>query len=147
LVAAVHDYRKGQWPMERAQACEDAAALLATDGKRESSVELLEEARAVYVAAGATRDLVRVDAALRGCGVRRPRASKPLAAALGWESLTNAELAVVRLVAEGLTNREIGERLFVSRRTVETHLSHVFTKLDIRTRAQVASAATRHERA
>ncbi|MGH2813482.1 MAG: response regulator transcription factor [Actinomycetota bacterium] len=44
----------------------------------------------------------------------------------GWESLTEAELRVVGLAAEGLTNRQIGERLFVSRRTVATHLEHVF---------------------
>ena len=48
--------------------------------------------------------------------------------AAGWESLTDAELDVVRLVAEGLTNPEIAARLFVSPRTVQTHLGHIFAE-------------------
>jgi DNA-binding CsgD family transcriptional regulator len=58
-------------------------------------------------------------------------------------SLTPAEQAVAALVAEGLSNPQIGERLFVSRRTVQTHLAHVFTKLDITARAQLAAEVTR----
>ena len=61
----------------------------------------------------------------------------------GWESLTAAELRVVGLTAEGLTNRAIAERLFVSRRTVATHLEHVFQKLGFSTRARLAAEAVR----
>ena len=50
---------------------------------------------------------------------------------VGWPSLTPTEQAVVALVAEGLSNPDIAERLFISRSTVKTHLNHVFTKLDI----------------
>jgi DNA-binding CsgD family transcriptional regulator len=50
---------------------------------------------------------------------------------------------VVELVVEGLTNPQIGERLFVSRRTVQTHLAHVFTKLGISSRTQLAAEAAR----
>ena len=60
----------------------------------------------------------------------------------GWESLTPTELKVVELVAAGLPNREIGAKLFVSLATVKTHLIHVYTKLDVRSRAELASAAT-----
>jgi predicted ATPase/DNA-binding CsgD family transcriptional regulator len=59
----------------------------------------------------------------------------------GWDSLTPMELEVVRLAAAGLTNPAIGERLFVSRGTVKTHLLHVFAKLGVRTRAELAAAA------
>jgi DNA-binding CsgD family transcriptional regulator len=59
----------------------------------------------------------------------------------GWESLTRSERDVVRLVAQGLTNPEIGRRLFISHRTVQSHLSHVFAKLDVRSRDQVAREA------
>jgi len=59
----------------------------------------------------------------------------------GWESLTRSERDVVRLVAQGLTNPEIGRRLFISHRTVQSHLAHVFAKLDVRTRDQVAQEA------
>jgi predicted ATPase/DNA-binding CsgD family transcriptional regulator len=57
----------------------------------------------------------------------------------GWESLTPAELEVVRLVAEGLSNPEIGARLFMSRSTVKTHLSHVYAKLDVANRTELAA--------
>jgi DNA-binding CsgD family transcriptional regulator len=61
----------------------------------------------------------------------------------GWESLTEAELRVVGLTAEGLTNREIAARLFVSKRTVATHLEHVFQKLGFSTRVRLAAEAAR----
>ncbi len=60
----------------------------------------------------------------------------------GWDSLTPTEREVARLVAEGLSNPDIASRLFISRATVKTHLAHVFTKLDIINRAQLAALAT-----
>jgi DNA-binding CsgD family transcriptional regulator len=59
------------------------------------------------------------------------------ATATGWGALTRAEIEVARLAAEGLTNREIGARLFVSPRTVQTHLSHVFGKLEVASRREL----------
>jgi DNA-binding NarL/FixJ family response regulator len=50
---------------------------------------------------------------------------------------------VVELVAEGLTNPQIGERMFITRGTVKVHVAHVFDKLDVATRAELAAAATR----
>jgi predicted ATPase/DNA-binding CsgD family transcriptional regulator len=73
--------------------------------------------------------------AQRGRG-RRKRPSH------GWNSLTPTELQIVELVAQGLTNPQIGDRLFISKRTVQTHLSHVFTKLGVSTRAELAATAT-----
>jgi DNA-binding CsgD family transcriptional regulator len=61
----------------------------------------------------------------------------------GWESLTPTELRVVELVAEGLTNPQIGQRMFISRGTVKVHLSHIFAKLNMTTRAELAAEATR----
>jgi DNA-binding NarL/FixJ family response regulator len=80
------------------------------------------------------KSLETVTVPIRGRGPtrRRPRA--------GPSSLTPAELAVVRLVAEGLTNKEIGGHLRVSARTVQTHLAHVFDKLGVRSRREVAYA-------
>jgi DNA-binding CsgD family transcriptional regulator len=63
----------------------------------------------------------------------------------GWETLTRAEREVVRHVVQGLSNREIGERLFVSARTVETHLAHVFAKLGIGSRVELTGAVVRAE--
>lgn len=76
---------------------------------------------------------------LRGrCG---PQLSRP---AMGWSSLTAAEIPVVRLAAEGLTNAEIAARLFLSRYTIETHLKHVFAKLGVESRAELAAVAAAH---
>ncbi len=61
----------------------------------------------------------------------------------GWESLTPTELRVVGLAAAGLTNPQIAERMFIARGTVKVHLSHVFAKLGVATRAELAAQATK----
>ncbi|OBF63043.1 transcriptional regulator [Mycobacterium sp. 852002-51971_SCH5477799-a] len=75
--------------------------------------------------------------AQRGRGERKRPAS-------GWASLTPTERDVVRLISEGLGNKDIAIRLFVSPRTVQTHLIHVYTKLGLTSRVQLAQEATRH---
>jgi DNA-binding CsgD family transcriptional regulator len=62
----------------------------------------------------------------------------------GWESLTPTELEVVRQAADGLTNPQIAERLFVARATVKVHLSHIYAKLGVRNRSQLAAQAAGH---
>ncbi len=79
-----------------------------------------------------------VSYARRGRGERKRPAT-------GWASLTPAELNVVRLVGEGLPNKDIAERLFVSPRTVHAHLGHVYAKLGINSRVQLAREAARHD--
>ena len=76
--------------------------------------------------------------------MRRGRRVTHRRAQSGWQSLTPSEQAVVNLVAEGLSNPQIGQRLYVSRRTVQTHLAHVFAKLRITSRTQLAAEAIRH---
>lgn len=65
--------------------------------------------------------------------------------AFGWEGLTPTEVDVVGHVVAGLTNPQIAEAMFISRETVKTHLSHVFAKLGVTSRAQLAAVATRRE--
>jgi DNA-binding CsgD family transcriptional regulator len=62
----------------------------------------------------------------------------------GWASLTPTERQVVQLVSEGLGNNDIATRLFVSPRTVQTHLTHVYAKLGLSSRVQLAQEAGRH---
>jgi predicted ATPase/class 3 adenylate cyclase/DNA-binding CsgD family transcriptional regulator len=75
--------------------------------------------------------------AQRGRGERKRPAS-------GWASLTPTELDVVRLLREGLPNKDIAERLFISPRTVQTHLTHAYAKLGLTSRVQLAQEAARH---
>jgi DNA-binding CsgD family transcriptional regulator len=74
--------------------------------------------------------------AQRGRGERKRPSS-------GWASLTPTERDVVRLVSEGLGNKDIATRLFISPRTVATHLTHVYTKLGLTSRVQLAQEAAR----
>ena len=78
-------------------------------------------------------------------GIRRGRRVTHRRVQSGWQSLTPSERAVVDLVAEGLSNPQIGQRLYISRRTVQTHLAHVFAKLQITSRTQLAAEAIRHQ--
>jgi DNA-binding CsgD family transcriptional regulator len=70
--------------------------------------------------------------------------ARPRRPAAGWEALTGAERRVADLVAGGLANREVAERLFVSRYTVETHLKHAFAKLGVSSRAELAALTPRN---
>ncbi len=94
-----------------------------------------------FDAAWAEGALLGTDGAIsyaqRGRGERK-RASS------GWESLTPAELDVVGLVTKGLGNKDIAARLFLSPRTVQAHLTHVYTKLGITSRFQLIQEAARH---
>lgn len=73
--------------------------------------------------------------------VRRSRGARGRPAA-GWDSLTPTELSVVQLASAGLNNPQIGARLFMSRSTVKTHLAHVYAKLGVANRAELAALAT-----
>ena len=142
LLEAVAVHRVGPRPYPLAAACEDAGVALGRVGKTGDAVPLLNEAVAVYERLDAVHDVDRVQPVLRSLGVRRPRqvARRP---AFGWDSLTPSELQVVDLAVTGLTNREIAERLFVSRRTVATHLEHVFQKLGHGNRVELTADAAR----
>jgi DNA-binding CsgD family transcriptional regulator len=72
----------------------------------------------------------------------RPRRTRTASQRLGL--LTPTELDVVRLVSEGLGNKDIATRLFVSPRTVQTHLTHVYSKLGLTSRVQLVQEAARH---
>ena len=126
-------------PLVRAAMLEDAGRLLPASRAAEA-VPLLETALGCYCGAGAERDAARVRSLLRARGVR-PATGGPRQAA-GWPELTESEFAVVSLVARGATNRDVAERLFLSPYTVSSHLRHVFAKLGIRSRAELAHIAT-----
>jgi DNA-binding CsgD family transcriptional regulator len=142
LLDAVARYRDTPLRPAFAACCEDAAGLFAANTRRDEAVTLLREAAAIYDDINAAADSARVADALRALGVRRHHPA-PRRPSFGWESLTPMETNVSRLVAEGLTNPEIGAQLYISRRTVETHISHVFRKLGLASRTQLAAELSR----
>ncbi len=119
---------------------EDAARLLVERGRPAEAVPLLEQASAIWAEMGAVRRVNLLEARLRELGVRRGKAGSRRRPATGWGALTETEERVTKLVADGLTYREVGERLFVSRRTVETHVAHVFAKVGVANRAELKAA-------
>jgi DNA-binding CsgD family transcriptional regulator len=86
----------------------------------------------------------RVRGRLRDHGIRRRLVPRERAET-GWEAMTDSELAVARLVAQGLTNREVAEQLFVSPHTVSSHLRSIFAKLEINSRLALARIAADHD--
>ncbi|MCL2393187.1 MAG: AAA family ATPase [Acidimicrobiaceae bacterium] len=140
LAEAVAMLARGERPLATAAAREDLARVLIGPRARQEAVELLEAAYETYVQVGATHDTGRVRAALRSRGVRK-RETRVARLDHGWESLTRSERAVADLVASGLTNREAASELYLSPYTINVHLRHVFSKLGIKSRVQLARLA------
>src|SRR5205807_708853 len=117
-------------------------ALLAREADS-NGARYLNEALESFHQVGAVRDEARVRRRLRRAGIR-PLVQQVASSArpkLGWDAVSSAELRVVRLVAQGLTNRQVAERLYLSTYTVGTHLKHVFDKVGITSRVELTRLA------
>ena len=146
LERAVDLFATGPRPLARASALEDLGVAWARAGGVDAAIEALDGALVLYAEAGATWDARRVRGRLRDHGVRRRLVARERADT-GWGAMTDSELAVARLVAQGLTNREVAERLFVSPHTVSSHLRSIFVKLDVNSRLALARIAAEHDTA
>jgi DNA-binding CsgD family transcriptional regulator len=144
LEHAVALFATGPRPLARASALEDLGVARARAGAVEAAIEALDGALVLYAEAGATWDAGRVRSRLRDHGVRRRLVARDRAEH-GWAAMTDSELAVARLVAQGLTNREVAEQLFVSPHTVSSHLRSIFAKLDINSRLALTRIADEHD--
>ena len=143
LEAAVDAYAVAPRVFELAGTREDLGVAYLRRERTEQGRSQLTSALHTYETLGAQREVARVDSVLRQAGIRRGSRSPRSRPAFGWESLTPAEVTVACLAGEGLTNPQIGERLYVSRRTVQTHLAHVFAKLGISSRTLLAAEVAR----
>jgi DNA-binding CsgD family transcriptional regulator len=143
LVEGVEAYRKSPRVVHLALAAEDAGACLARHDRTEEAVEHLKEALDIYDRTRMRRDARRAEERLRSLGVRRGARGRRARPQHGWDSLTSTQARVASLAATGMTNPEIAERLFISRRTVETHMSHVLAKLGLSSRVELAAEAAR----
>jgi DNA-binding CsgD family transcriptional regulator len=136
LLAAADVLHSSSRPLVYAAAAEDAGAELARTDRGGEAVEQLNAAFDTYVEHEALADARRVGRQLRRLGVHRRVVSPPRAKA-GWDSLTDSELKVVHLIAEGATNRDVAAQLHLSLHTVKTHVHNAFAKLGINSRAQL----------
>jgi DNA-binding CsgD family transcriptional regulator len=144
LSEAVRLFERSPRSLALAAAYEDLGLAHRPQGTSDSGIDALTQALVLFSRAGATRDAARLRSRLRALGIRRrvATADKP---ATGWAAMTKSELAVAQLVATGLTNREIAERLFVSPHTVNTHLRQVFAKLEVNSRVDLTRLATERD--
>jgi DNA-binding CsgD family transcriptional regulator/tetratricopeptide (TPR) repeat protein len=143
LGAAIEHFERGARPIALASALEDRGVALLARGDRDEAVASFGRALELYAETRASRDETRVRGRLRELGVRRRMVSRKRPET-GWEGLTESELAVVKLVAEGMTNRQVARQLYVSPHTVNAHLRHAFVKLDISSRVELARLAIEH---
>ena len=127
--------QQGELPVELA---EDLGVLHARQGDRDRAVHHLEEALGGYQLTGATADMARIRRRLRKLGVRRRHrtqsADRPVS---GWQSLTDAERAASELVAQGLSNRQAANRMYISSHTVAFYMRQAFRKLNISSRVEL----------
>ena len=138
LHSALAGFAQAQLPMELAiTRLELARALAATH--REVAVAAAKAALEAFERLDAARHADVAGALLRSLGA--PIRTGPK----GVGALTKRETEVLELIGAGLSNVEIGERLFITRKTVEHHVGNVLAKLGLRNRAQAAAYATRHK--
>jgi DNA-binding CsgD family transcriptional regulator len=136
--AAAELFQSIGYPLFRGQALENAAVLHAErDDPRAARIVYLQ-AIDVYSDLGAAWDIIRADTRLRQHNIRRGTRGARRRRAVGWDSLTPTEQKIARLVADGRSNPDIAGQLFLSRHTVESHVSHILTKLNARSRVEIA---------
>jgi len=136
LVAAADVLQSSSRPLLYAAAAEDAGAELAHADRADEAVDQLNAAFDTYMEHEALADARRVGRELRGLGVERRIVSQSRAKT-GWHSLTDSELTVVTLIAQGVTNRSVATQLHLSLHTVKTHVHNAFAKLGINSREQL----------
>jgi DNA-binding CsgD family transcriptional regulator len=137
------DQAANRYSTKRARACalEDAGNAWAERGRHDDAETRLRQAHELYEQLGATDGMARVRSCLRRVGTRVrhwKHADRPTS---GWDSLTDTEHRIADLVAQGLSNHEVASRVFLSSHTVAFHLRHVFWKLGISSRVQLARMA------
>ncbi|SFW73039.1 helix-turn-helix transcriptional regulator [Amycolatopsis australiensis] len=144
LLRAADDYRDAGRPLPRAKSLEAAAVAFAEAGDRGSARAAFTRALDLYENLDAQWDVARLRARFRTFGIRRGPTVKHRQATHGWASLTPTEGKIAALVVEGLSNPQIAARLFLSPRTVATHVSHILAKLGVHSRIDIAREASRH---
>jgi DNA-binding CsgD family transcriptional regulator len=143
LLAAATSFRRAGWLLHEAYAQEDAAAVLARARRDADARTALGAALRIYRDLDASWDIGRADARLRRVGIRRGVRGPRKRPKYGWEALTATETKVAMLVAEGRSNPDIAISMFLSRRTVQSHVSSILAKLGLHSRVALAISVSR----
>jgi DNA-binding CsgD family transcriptional regulator len=141
LLQAADRYHDAGRPLLGAQALEAAAEIFLERDERGAARTAFTRSLDLYMVLGAARDVARLQASFRAQGIRRAPRVKHRKARRGWDSLTPTEVKITEMVAQGLSNPQIAAKLFLSRRTVGTHVSHILSKLDVNSRIDIAREA------
>ncbi|UYQ66301.1 ATP-binding protein [Streptomyces peucetius] len=142
LRSAMEHYRAVGVPVELAGTVEDLAVVLAEHGNTGESKRLIGEALDLYGGFGAVWDIRRAEARLRRHGIRSGvRGARTKRPAHGWDALTPTEHKIALLVAAGRSTSDIAQSMFLTRRTTQTHISHILAKLGMRSRVEIAREA------
>jgi ATP/maltotriose-dependent transcriptional regulator MalT len=141
LLRAADLYAEASRPLFSAQALEAAAGRFVSAGDRDKARAAFTRALELYDHLGAVTDTARLQAQFRAHGIRRGPQSKHRRVRSGWDSLTPTEAKIAALVEDGLSNPDIATRMFLSRRTVATHVSHILKKLNVQSRTDIAREA------
>jgi DNA-binding NarL/FixJ family response regulator len=142
LSAAALSAQAGR-PLLGARSLEAAAVAFAEHDDRESAKAALVRAVDGYATLDADWQVKRTQARLRAYRIGSGPRAKHSKVRTGWHSLTPKEITVAELIVEGLSNTQIAARLFLSPRTVATHVSHILGKLQVRTRTDIAREVCR----
>jgi DNA-binding CsgD family transcriptional regulator len=141
LLRAADRYAAASRPLFGAQAMEAAAGRFVVANDRSRARGAFTQALELYGSLGAVTDVARLQARFRAYGIRRGPQVKHRQAQDGWDSLTPTETKIAALVESGLSNPDIAAKLFLSRRTVATHVSHILKKLNVQSRTDIAREA------
>jgi DNA-binding CsgD family transcriptional regulator len=142
---AVAHYRTAGPAADLPAAVEDLAVVLAARGRPDEARAALNEAVGLYQTLDARWDIYRADRRLRPHGVRRGvRLPQEQRAVSGWGALTPTEVKIAGLIARGDSTSEIARAMLLSRRTVQTYISHVLAKLGVKSRVEIVREALRH---
>ncbi len=145
LDAIAERYRRLDERWRLAQVQESLAEAWIHHAKPDKARTIIHQALDSYETLGATWDINRIRARFRSLGIRmRNPAAAPKRPDRGWDSLSPTEARIAALVAQGLSNPQIGEQLFLSRRTIQTHVSHILSKLDVRSRVEITRLYVEH---
>ena len=135
ILEAAVDLESVPYVFHAARLRRNAAQLLAADGLRDEAVRELRRSHDVFAQLGAELELRSTREELRALGARPPQRTR-----VAGGGLTGRELEIARLVARRRTNKEIARALGISARTVSTHLSNIFQKLEVDSRGALADA-------